>query len=473
VNPKIFGIQLVCALGLAAACASPCAAQSAQPPVGGNPFAGLFKGSPKDQKNRLDLNGSTFVAWDDNVLAQSPQGDPGINFDPRGVKQGIASGFQTSLAYAFSTGGTRSQFSANGNGSLQQFASSAGQSMWFQSYNAGAGMRTGLTSKTWLSIGGGTSYAPYYQYAPFLMSTTNPESPVGADYGYAAHSLWVRTLSATASLENKFSKRSSISGNAGWERRVMPDDPSSDLETLSMNGRFTHNLTRKLAAYVGYGVLQSKYDQRPDQEPFVTQNVDFGLGYGDGITISFARHYTLSLSVGASVAKNIDPVSLQNGAKSTTFVVNGAAMLSRSIGRSWGASAGYNRGTQYVVGFREPLITDAANIGIGGPIFNRLHFSAGGGASTSQQLFSTTGGKILSYTAATPLTFGLLKKLGLYAQASYYNYSIPETVHPFGFTPDLDRRSVSAGLSAWLPLIKAPRVRRTSDPTQQSDRDTR
>jgi hypothetical protein len=64
------------------------------------------------------------------------------------------------------------------------------------------------------------------------------------------------------------------------------------------------------------------------------------------------------------------------------------------------------------------------------------------------------------------LTVALFKSLGLYTQASYYKYSVPEDFYTFGFTPKLDRRSVSAGLTAWLPLIKPPRVRRTDDPMQ-------
>jgi hypothetical protein len=194
--------------------------------------------------------------------------------------------------------------------------------------------------------------------------------------------------------------------------------------------------------------------------------MDVGLGYGDGITISFARHYTLSMSIGASIAKNGDPASVATTGKSTMFVLTGAATLSRSIGRSWAASLGYTRGTSYVVGFPQPMITDAANAGFGGPIYSRLHLSAGAGATRGQQLFASEGdGHIVSYTGSTRLTLGLVANLGLYAQASYYRYSIPENFNSFGFTPDLDRRSVSVGLSAWLPLIKAPRVRRNPDST--------
>lgn len=470
-NPRPFGIQLVCAAAFVIAAASPSGAQSTQPPGGGNPFAGLFKGSPADQPHRLDLNGSTFVAWDDNVLAQAPNGQPGqIGIDPRGVRQGIANGFQASAAYGLRTGGARRSFNADAQGSLQQFASTAGQNMLFESYGAGAAFRTGLSSKTSLSLGAGYAYAPFYQYAPFLQSTTGPESPVGSDYGYATSSEWVRSTTTSAMFEDRFSKRSRFSLDAGWEKRLYPDNPLFDIDTRSAHGVFTHSLTKKLSVHVGYGLQKSDYKAQISPTP-LQHNLDFGLGYGDGITISFGRHYTLGMSIGASIVRRQDPFGTTEAGQETTFVVNGSALLSRSIGRTWATSIGYIRGTNYIVGFSQPLLTDSANAGIGGPIGGRTFFSAGAGASHGQQLFQTAGSSnssLLTYTASTRLTFGLFKSLGLYTQASYYKYDVPEDFHSFGFTPKLDRRSVSAGLTAWLPLIKPPRARRPDDPMQQN-----
>jgi len=471
VNPRSLGIQLVCAAAFVIAAASPSGAQSAQPPGGGNPFAGLFKGSPADQPHRLDLNGSTFVAWDDNVLAQAPNGSPDqIGLDPRGVRQGFASGFQAAASYGLHTGGPRNQFSADAQGSLQQFASTAGQNLLFESYGGSVGFRTGLTPKTTLSTGAGYSYAPFYQYAPFLQSTMNPESPVGSDYGYAATSEWVRTTRANAMIENRFSKRSRVSADVAWEQRLYPDNPLFDIDTSTVHGVFTHNLTKKLTVHVGYGLQKSEFKARSSPTP-LQHDLDFGIGYGDGITISFARHYTLAMSIGASVVRRQDPFGTTEAGRETTFVVIGGATLSRSIGRTWATSIGYTRGTSYVVGFPQPMLTDSASAGIGGPIAGRLYFSAGAGATQGQQLFQPSSGstsRLVSYTASTRLTFGLFKSLGLYTQASYYKYSVPEDFHSFGFTPKLDRRSVSAGLTAWLPLIKPPRTRRTDDPMQQN-----
>jgi len=430
----------------------------------GGPFTGLFKGSPKDQPHRLDLTGSAFVAWDDNVLAQTPGGGiggGGANYiDPRFIRPGVASGFQSGVSYGFHKSGTRSSFNIGAIGSVQQFESAAGRDpFWFYGYNLDAGLKTNVTPKTSISFATVAAFAPYYQYAPFLRDTASAESPVSSDYGFAVDSVMVRSTGASASVENRFTKKSAISAGVSWEQRTSPDNEQADVEARTVRAAFTHSLTRKLGFHVGYGITESRYKLNPDAKPVRSNQMDIGLGYGDGVTFRLGRSTVVSLSIGASIAKNGDPVSVAKTGKETAFMVTGAAAIARPLGRSWGTSAGYVRGTSYVIGFAEPLITDGANAGIGGPLTSRLHFSAGAGASRGQQLFSSANGDIISYTASTKLTFALFTHLGIYSQASYYRFSIPKNFTSLGFIPDLDRRSVSVGLTTWLPLIKPPRVR--------------
>jgi hypothetical protein len=337
----------------------------------------------------------------------------------------------------------------------------------FESYNVGTGLRTSITNKTSISFGASSAYAPYYQYAPFLKSTTSEESPVGNDYGFAVNSLWVRTTSASASIEDRITKKSSITAGIGWMQSVIMSGDAANRDTRQVNVAFSHNVTRKLAFHVGYGISEERDSLKGAQTIPPSRNhiMDIGLGYGDGLTLTFARHYTLGLSAGVSIAKNGDPVSVAATGQNTAFLVTGNATLSRSIGRSWGTSIGYVRGFQYIVGFLEPLSTDGANAGIGGPLTTRLQFSAGAGATRGQRVFTQAGGNLVSYTASTRLNYGILKNLGLYAQASYYKFSVPSDFAIGGIMPDLDRRSASVGVSTWFPLIKQGRGNRVPDQT--------
>ena len=430
----------------------------------GGPFSGLFSGSPRDQPHTLDVRASGFAAWDDNPLAQSPGAGAGtdpFSVDPRFIKPGVASGFQGSAAYAFRRTGTRSQFQFTADSGLQQFENGLGNEPFrFYDYSVATGFTTKVTNKTSVSVGATSGYAPYFRYAPFLKNTTNEDSPVASDYGFAVDSAFVRSSSAAASIENRFTRKSGVSAGVGWEQRVMPGNDSANTDMRSAHLTFSHNLTRKFSFHLGYGIQESRYAFAPDLRPAFTHNLDIGIGYGDGLTLTFARHYTLSLSIGASLAKNGDPAVVASTGKQTAFVVNGGATLSRPIGRNWGASLGYSRGTSYVVGFLQPVTMDSANASIGGALATRLNISAGGGASRGQQLFTESGGNLVTYTASTKVTYGLFSFLGIYAQASYYRFSIPpDYLTSFQFVPQLNRRSVSVGLSTWVPLIKQRRAR--------------
>jgi len=450
-------------VGVAALLAAmPASAQEGRP--SGGPFTGLFRGSPRDQPHSLDVRASGFAAWDDNPINQAPNGstDP-FAIDPRFLKEGIAGGFIGSLTYGFHKTGTRTLFNVSASASLQEFASGAGSGiLLFHSYAGSTGVTTKLTGRTSVSFGVGAAYAPYYQYAPFLRSTTSEESPVGTDYGFAVDSVWIRSTTASGALSHRLTKRSTITGNVGLEKREIPGNEDFNTDQRSAGVSFNHALTRKLAFHVGYSVQEARYKLTPGGQPVRSQGMDVGLNYGDGLVLQLGRHTTLSFNVGAAVAKNGDPISVATTGKSTAVVVNGSATLSRSIGRSWGASLGYLRDTSYQVGFAEPILSESLNAGIGGMLTSRLNVSAGAGASRGQRLFTESTGDLISYGASTHLGYAMFRHLALYAQASYYKFSIPPNFTTFGFVPKLDRRTVSVGLTTWLPLIKPPRARRDS-----------
>jgi hypothetical protein len=54
----------------------------------------------------------------------------------------------------------------------------------------------------------------------------------------------------------------------------------------------------------------------------------------------------------------------------------------------------------------------------------------------------------------TVLRYAVSRHVAVYARYFYYHYSFEQGVSLPGFLrPDLDRRGVSFGLTAWVPLI--------------------
>ena len=72
------------------------------------------------------------------------------------------------------------------------------------------------------------------------------DSPVGSDYGYAFDSQWVRSACAGASIDDKFTKKSSISASANWTQQVLTAD-NRTIETEGVGMRYNHSFTRKLS----------------------------------------------------------------------------------------------------------------------------------------------------------------------------------------------------------------------------------
>jgi hypothetical protein len=456
VNRYAFGIRLVCALAVAGSVAAPVAAQQQQP--SGGPFSGLFGGGGTAGRTpSLDVRGGLFGSYGDNVLSQAPNADPNL-FDPRFQRPGMASGLDSSVTYGYShTGHGRSatQFGLAGGASLKEFSTGSSTNLWVPSYDANVGISTNLTPKVVFAARAGTGYAPYYQYAPFLGNTTpennpifdnNPMpsvSPVGTDTGFAARSDWVGSFNAGASITGKFTKRSSISADIGWDdRQVFGIDK---IDTRQIHGQFAHNLTERFGFHLGYGVQEAFYSRESQPSVRAMNNLfDVGLDYGGG-PLSFARHYALSFTTGMSAVRLYSE---------TQFRADGSAMLVRSIGRTWAASIGVIRGTSYILGFGQPFFSDSANAGFGGQITPRLNFLAGGGYMRGQLAFVQSNANLVSKSASTKLTFAIGRHVGVYGQYSYYQYDAPVAFFStLEFPPQLHRRSATVGLTFWAPII--------------------
>ena len=473
-NRYAFGIRVVCVLAAALCSAAPAAAQ-------GVPFSGLF-GNPAKGQHSLEARGGAFGTWDDNLLAQGPIASDPLPFDPRLQAKGLGAGFESTLSYGYgrqSRGRSKSRFQFNAQGSVREFSpGSAADAIWVPNSAANLGFNTNLTPKITFNIGASAAYEPYYRYAPFLRNGAAPAStfaadsaapsdtagsadvstavpsmipevgPVGTDAGFAVSSDWVTTLTAVTSVTDQFTKRSAVTADMSISRAQIFG--KTKLDSRIAHAQFTHKLTRKLGLHLGYGLQQTEYTSGSSPAERGNQHlIDFGVDYGDGI--SFGKHYTLAF--------NTSVAGLQQGG-TTVFRLNGSATLARSIGRTWSAAIGGVRDTQYVIGIREPLLTDAANVGIGGQIVPRLRFTAGGNYMRGQRAFGGSDERLVTKGASTRLTFALTQHVALYTQYSYYRYDIPAGfLFDVDFPPNFNRRSATFGITFWAPIINrlAPR----------------
>ena len=475
-----FGICFACAATVVLCTPAPAAAQQ-QADAG--PYGNLFRGSGKPQTQSFDLSAGLFGGYDDNLLAQG-LGNGGTNpFDPRLQVPGVTTGFNSSAQYGYVhafRGRSGSQFRFGGGASVQEFTGADKQALWVPNYGAATSFGTNLTSKISFSASLQGSYAPYYQYVPFMtnggagssaavstvvapadgatsgneptpevpIAAINPTpsdvSPVGSDIGFATQSEFVATGTAAVSITDRLTKRASISIDGQLtESQVVGQ---ARMEGRIAHGTIGYKLTRTIGVHVGYAIQDVHYIQDSAPNSRLSNHfVDFGIDYGDGHSFSFARYYTVSFSTGLS--------ALRNGSD-TFFRVDGSVSLARRMGRTWSASVGAARGTSYILGFADPIYTDSVNAAFGGQIAQRLNLTTGANYVRGQNAFSSASGTLISKMASARLTFGLNQHLGLYGQASYYQYDVPRDFFTtVDFLQHQNRRSASVGLTFWMPLI--------------------
>ena len=285
---KIRNVIASTACGLLLTAASPAFAQRAN-----GPYSGLFGGPPDANRTQgLDLHGSMFGAWDENVF--SAAADP-AQIDPRLRNSGGSVGLSGSLTYYRRS--DRAEFKANGGANGQQYVSSPDL---VAAYAADASLTTKLSPSVSFIVGGGAAYSPFFQFAPFLDAGIATPSPLGGGFGYAALAERNLGLDASAGLTDNLTSRTSLYITATGRDWQLLDSPQDNLRTWGAHAGIRHNLTRSLGVHVGYGRDENQYATQ-GVAPYVAQTIDAGVDYGN--TLMFARRVSFTFGTSTEVVQ--------------------------------------------------------------------------------------------------------------------------------------------------------------------------
>jgi hypothetical protein len=408
------------------------------------PFRGLFGGSAgsRDRGQTLDLNWSLLGAYDDNVTA-----DTNSPTDPRFLVKGMYGTVGTSLAYG--ARGERVSFTATAGSGGRYYPDLSELSAI--DANAAVGLSATLGRSVTLRASQGFSYQPYYQFA-FLTglvpsnpnispSDTNPNiSPSDTEavtssqsYDYNGH----------FQVESRLGARSSMTLEYGYRQTQFKDSDGAFAWQLA-NGRFRHNVTRNAALRLGYGYSEALNTIDTAGPKIVNQIIDAGVDYNRAL--SFSRRTTLRFGTGSTLTS-------EGGERH--FLFTGSAGLTREIGRTWSATASYDRGIQFIAGFSDQLFADTAQVRVRGLLSRRFELSGAGGYSSGRVGLSASAPHYSTWTGNAGLRFALSRLLSIDTRYFYYRYGFDEGVDlPFGLPSGLNRHGVRIGLTGWLPLYQ-------------------
>jgi hypothetical protein len=407
------------------------------------PFAGLFGGKASAEHSQsLDVRANFGVGYDTNVQLRADEPVASANQPQRKrLSEGISAGL------SYDRLGDRVHNVLNAGTSLRQYVGP--QDFFAATYNFNDTLNARLGSKISLDATGSAILEPFFQVSPIF--GREPDAGIGFAVDDTQYSLTPQrnaTMRGSVSVVDQFSKRSSVSATVNGMDVHFAARPDARMQSWGARGSFVHRLNRSLSMRLGYGRDETRYDARSTTAPIINDIIDAGVDYGSGFTPT--RRTSFSFATSTSLLH-------QNG--DTNFRLNGDASVVHAFGRTWTATAGYGRSTEFVAGFLGPLFTDSVNGTLNGLFGIRTILISRVSASRAQVGFASTD-TFTTYTGSSKVSVGLSQKLGAYLEYSYYHYNLPAGSTVFELRPRLSRQAVSAGISLWLPLATEMRLPR-------------
>jgi hypothetical protein len=408
------------------------------------PYRGLFGGDRDsgDAERSLIATASVGAGFDTDVLtdASNVGVGPGGN-NPIQSTEGGYIALSEGLSYSLNK--QVISFGVNGSASARYYPTLENNVIT----NYGAGLGTSWRPTTRNRISGNASFT----YQPFSLNALFPvfgETPLGeiylADLDYGTVDAGYYTSTASVDVSRNLSSRATVSGGYSYQRSDFALYPDYTSDTVSAH--FTRSLNAGLGVRIGYNYTHARYS---DGMPVAARHgLDTGVDYSK--TLSFSRRTSLSFSTGGTAT------SYEGD---THFTAVGSANLSHEIGRTWTFNAGYSRNVGFLETFAAaPFVYDAATVTLGGLLDRRWSFDAAAGAALGNLGFGSSSSGFNTYYATTGVSRALNRFFKVGIQYSFYRYDFAQTtLLPAGYNSDFSRNTVSATLSAWLPLFQRGR----------------
>ncbi len=254
-----------------------------------------------------------------------------------------------------------------------------------------------------------------------------------------------RLYGSSVGVTQGLGQRTSLSFSASRENADFVDE-STGLTSNSVGGRVSRNLTRDVSLVAGYSYQQGTY-RLASAAPQVTRlhNIDLGVDYNHAL--GQTRRTTIGFTTGST--------AVEDTGRTSQYRLTGSARLNREIGRTWHATAAYNRGVGFIDGFQQPFFSDAFAGSVGGTLKGTFELALVGSYSTGYLGLAASSNKSSSSNGSARMRIALSRFAAISGEYVVYHYAFERaTALPDGVPPSLSRRGARIGLDLWLPLIR-------------------
>lgn len=405
------------------------------------PFGGLLGRTPErtgTEFTAIDFR-SAFAAQYDNALLV----DESLPEDevPR---SGFTSGVNTGLV--FERQSDRLQFRAQGGATYQEYYRTP--VFGATSYDAGLLFHAKPATKFHLKGQVGYYRSPFFRMVPgvpaFESPVITPSDP------YAVRVIRNQSYDASGGFVSQYSKRSTLSFTATQLQTRYNDRVPTTFSVLGMEAKWRRQMSRSFGVHARYGRDRYRHSSVAD-DLFLYELIDIGVDFNRQLSIS--RRTTLAFSTETAAVKRP-----QIGRH---YRLNGHATLTTHFGRTWRASAGYSRTTEFLPGFFEPLFSDSVTGMVAGMFSKRADWMTTISAGNGTFGFDNDGSYATGHTLSR-LNLAITRRVGLFAQYSIYYHKLPPTPTAFVMPGQLSRQSFAVGFNTWIPILN--KVRAPRDP---------
>lgn len=400
------------------------------------PYRGLFAGDVGEPEQLLTASGSLGTGWDSNLIADFLDRDVRASDVSREFRGGVSTG---SAALSYSLNRPTVVVGSTVGTTVRYYPSLSNQFVRREYASVG----------TSAVLGGGFTGQASAIYQPYNLRSMVPSlfAPRLGDPGIVDEDF-------PASLEHYFGYGAGL----GYSRRLTRRQTFSvgydyrGREPIGQTDRFdghtaaadlTHAVASGLNLRFRYGYSVALYGDGRS----VGHVIDAGVDYGRAL--SFSRRTTLSFGTGSTASRRSSNESLR-------FRMSGSAKLNHEIGRTWNASISYQRGLQYLQTWPEPVFSDSASARLGGLVSRRVEAHVAAQWLRGNGYFSSDG--LETYGGTANVAVAITRYVGSGVTYAYYLHDVAgrAALAP-GFPSHLERQSIRAYVSMWVPLFQTAR----------------
>jgi hypothetical protein len=403
------------------------------------PFGGLFGRTPPRtgvEFTAIDFRSAFSGVYEDAVLVDTSIPEEDL---PR---SGYASGVNTGLV--FERQSDRVQVKTQAGATYQEFyrASVYGAT----SYDAALQVRAQPATRFHLQGQAAYNRSPYFRLMPSLPAFESPV--IMPNDSFSVRLIRNQSYDVGAGVVSHYAKHSSLTVTAAQRETRFEDAAATTFRGLRMEAMWRRQLSRGVAVHAGYG-RERFYASTMRDAQFVYELLDVGVDLGRQLSMS--RRTTLTFATKTSMVKRPET--------GRRYRLDGHVELAGHFRRTWRATVGFSRDTEFHPGFVEPVLTDGLTGMVRGMLSPRAQWTTTLSAGKGRFGFDDVRPHTTAHTMSR-LNWAITRRLGLFAEHAVYYHKLRHIPTSFALPDQLSRQAFAVGFNTWIPILNKERAPR-------------